>query len=76
MAVLDDSRRVLGIDLACRSWDDIGSALVAFKNECFRNAMPGVMAWPSEDLTPAAVARCIDVFARDRDVAAVSIDGP
>ena len=76
MAVLDDSRRVLGIDLACRSWDDIGSALVAFKNECFRNAVPGVMAWPSEDLTPAAVARCIDVFARDRDVAAVSIDGP
>ena len=76
MTVFDDSRRVLGIDLACRSWDDIGSALVAFKNECFSAAVPGVMAWPSEDLTPAAVAGRIDVFARDRDVAAVSIDGP
>ena len=76
MTVFDDSRRVLGIDLACRSWDDIGSALVAFENGCFRDAVPGVMAWPPEDLTPAAVARCIDMFARNRDVAAVSIDGP
>ena len=76
MGVLDDSRSVLGIDLACRSWDDIGSALVAFGDGCFTDAMPGVLAWPTEALTPAAVARCIDVFARDRDVAAVSIDGP
>lgn len=76
MTVFDDSRRVLGIDLACRSWRDIGSALVAFKNKCFSDAVPRVMEWPSEDLTPAAVARCIDVFARDRDVAVVSIDGP
>ena len=76
MAVLDDSRRVLGLDLACRSWNDIGSALVAFGGGCFRDAVPGVMAWPTEGLTPSAVARCIDVFARDRDVAAVSIDGP
>lgn len=76
IAVLDDSRRVLGVDLACRSWDDIGSALVAFGDGCFRDAVPGVMAWPPEELTPAAVARCIDQFARERDVAAVSIDGP
>lgn len=76
MAVLDDSRRVLGVDLACRSWDDIGSALVAFGDGRFSRAVPGVVAWPAEELTPAAVARCIDVFARDHDVAAVSIDGP
>ena len=76
MAVLDHSRCVLGIDLACRSWDDIGSALVAFGDGRFRDAVPGVLAWPTEALTPTAVARCIDVFARDHDVAAVSIDGP
>jgi hypothetical protein len=76
MAVFDDSRRVLGVDLACRSWDDIGSALVRFGGGCFRDAAPGVMAWPAEDLTPAAVARCIDTFAREHAVAAVSIDGP
>lgn len=64
MAVLDDSRRVLGVDLACRSWDEIGSALVEFGDGGFRDAVPGVMAWPPEELTPAAVARCIDVFAR------------
>ncbi len=76
MVVLDDSRQVLGVDLACRSWDDIGSALVAFGDGRFRRAVPGGVAWPTEELTPAAVARCIDVFARDHDVAAVSIDGP
>ena len=76
MTVFDDSRRVLGIDLACRSWKDIGSALVAFNNKCFSDAVPGVMAWPSESLEPAAVAHCIDGFARRHKVAAVSIDGP
>ena len=70
------ARRVLGIDLACRSWDDIGSALIAFDRRCFTEAVPGVISWPAEEITPAAVARAIDAFARAHDVAAVSIDGP
>ena len=42
MGVLDDSRRVLGVDLACRSWDDIGSALVvALFRELVRRANAG-----------------------------------
>ena len=43
------------------SRDDIGSALVAFGAGCFRDAVPGVMVWPTEELTPSAVARRIDV---------------
>ena len=33
-------------------------------------------SWPAEDLTPSAVARAIDQFARTHDIAAVSVDGP
>ena len=58
------------------SWDDIGAALIAFDRRCFTEAVPSVITWPAEKITPAAVARAIDAFARAHDVAAVSIDGP
>lgn len=72
----DQTRRVVGIDLACRSWDDIGSAVTAFNSERLTEAVPDAIPWPSDDLTPSAVAQTIDAFARERDVAAVSVDGP
>ena len=67
---------VLGIDLACRSWKDIGSAVVAFDTQCFTKAIPDAIDWPAENLTPSTVARAIDAHARSHQVAAVSIDGP
>ena len=71
-----DRVSVLGIDLACRSWADIGSALIAFDQQRFTKAVPDAITWPAEDLTPSAVARAIDQFARTHDIAAVSVDGP
>ena len=67
---------VLGIDLACRDWSDIGSALIAFDRQRFTVAVPGAIAWPTVDLTPAAAAAAIDAFTRAHDIVAVSIDGP
>ena len=76
VAALDGSRCVLGIDLACRRWNDIGSALIKFRDQRFTEVFPGAITWPSEDLSPAAVARAVDAFARRHGVAAVSMDGP
>lgn len=76
MTYLKRSTSVLGIDLACRSWKDIGSAVLAFDRQGFTTAMPDAVAWPGENLTPSAVARAIDSFARAHQVSAVSIDGP
>ena len=76
VAALHGSRCVLGIDLACRRWNDIGSALIKFRDQRFTEAFPGAITWPSEDLSPAAVARAIDAFARRHGVVAVSMDGP
>ena len=67
---------VLGIDLACRDWSDIGSALIAFDRQRFTAAVPGAITWPTADLTPSAVAGAVDAFARAHDIAAISIDGP
>lgn len=76
MVVDGDSRCVLGVDLACRSWNDIGSALIRFDDRHFVEAVPAAITWPREDVTPAAVARTVDAFARQHDVVAVSMDGP
>lgn len=76
VGVAGGSRCVLGIDLACRTWNDIGSALIRFDDRHFMETVPGAIGWPREDLTPAAVARTVDAFARRHDVMAVSMDGP
>ena len=67
---------VLGIDLACRDWNDIGSALIVFDRQRFTAAVPEAITWPTADLTPSAAAAAIDAFARTHDIVAVSIDGP
>ncbi len=40
-----DRVSVLGIDLACRSWADIGSALIAFDQQRFTKAVPDAITW-------------------------------
>ena len=35
----------LGIDLACRRWNDIGSALIAFDQQRFTKAVPDAITW-------------------------------
>ena len=74
--MINQPTAVLGIDLACKDWSDIGSALVGFDRHRFTEAMPGAITWPAADLTPSAAADAIDAFARARGVAAISIDGP
>ena len=70
------STRNGGIDLACKSWDDIGSALIGFDGLHVTEAVAGAISWPNETLTPTAAARAIDAFAREHHAAAVSMDGP
>ena len=67
---------VLGIDLACRDWNDIGSAWIVFDRQRFTAVVPRAITWPTADLTPPAVAEAVDTFARANDIAAISIDGP
>ena len=70
--------KVLGIDLACRSWADNGSALLAFGGvpSAWSLCEVGAIRWPKAPLSPAAMARAIDAFAIAHGVGAVSIDGP
>lgn len=74
--VMKQRTAVLGIDLACRGWTDIGSALIEFDGYRLTEAVPGAITWPAVDLTPSAAAAAIDGFARAHGVAAVSMDGP
>jgi hypothetical protein len=78
MEVTVDELKVLGIDLACRSWADNGSALLSFGRmpSAWLSADLGIISWPNAPLTPANMARAIDEFAIERGVRAVSIDGP
>ena len=76
--VVVDELKVLGIDLACRSWAHNGSALLTFGGmpSAWRVCEVGVVRWPDAPLSPAAMARAIDEFAIAHGVRAVSIDGP
>lgn len=74
-----DELKVLGIDLACKSWADNGSALLSFAvggEPGWRECRPGAIDWPAGPLTPEAMARAVDGFAVACGVSAVSIDGP
>ena len=69
---------MLGIDLACQSWADNGSALLTFGGvpSAWRVCEVGIVRWPDAPLSPATMARAIDEFAIAHGVQAVSIDGP
>ena len=70
---------VLGVDLGPGAWANNGSAVLSFDpvESRWYGVELGVVTWPrSEPLTPERMALAIDEFARERGVAAVSLDGP
>src|SRR4051794_30534510 len=71
-----DERNVLGIDLACKSWADNGSARLTFGGtpSAWRECQPGCVRWPDATLTPAAMARALDAYATAHGIRAISID--
>ncbi|MDB4634679.1 hypothetical protein OAG76_04660 [Rubripirellula sp.] len=68
--------RVLGIDLASRSWQDNGSAILSFTADKWKSVECGCIKWPERQLSAAAMAEVIEGVVRERAVAAVSLDGP
>lgn len=71
--------KVLGVDLASRSWRDIGFAEIAFDSgdpPSWGAAVPDCVVRPTTALTPHALADLIDEYARDHEIAAVALDGP
>ena len=69
-------RRVLGVDVASASWSNVGTAAIDFDAERVTKVVPAAITWPNEPLTPRALARAIDRFARRYSVSAVALDGP
>jgi len=70
---------VLGVDLASRGWTDTGTALLSFRVDReveWEAVRYNVIPWPSEPVSPEAMADLIDSFAIDHNVKAVSLDGP
>ncbi len=68
--------RVLGIDVASRSWADNGSAVLEFHADAVTQVTAGAIAWPAAALTPNALAAAIDAYARTHQICAVALDGP
>ena len=74
-----DELTVIGIDLAYKTWGDVGSATLTFvagDSPAWRAGRVDVIAWPGGQLSPAAMAEAIDRFAGEVKAVAVSIDGP
>jgi len=67
--------RVLGVDLASRSWRDIGWATLEWGGSSWTTVRAGLVT-PSGPPTPGAVARVIDQHARAQGIRAIGIDGP
>jgi len=70
---------VLGIDLASRSWQDNGSAIVGFstgEQKTWNSVECGCITWPTEVLSASAMAKTIEQVVESRAIAAVSLDGP
>lgn len=67
---------VLGIDLACRRWADIGSArLEPLPDGGLRVVVPA-LAMPGGDPDPVALADLVDAHCRAHGVSVVALDGP
>ncbi len=74
-----DEIKVLGVDLAVRSWADNGSVLLVFGGDppAWRSCAFGVIGPVGDEaLTADSMARAIDAYALAHDVRAVSLDGP
>lgn len=73
------SIRVLGIDLAIKTWADNGSALVEFAASGWQSCRVGVVPWLNDapgPVPPDEMAKVLDAFARGNGVAAICLDGP
>ncbi len=73
------SLRVLGVDLASKSWSDSGSAILEFQispQPKWLSAQYGCIEWPDCDLTSAAMAEVIHSYVAENMLDAVSLDGP
>ena len=73
------SFRVLGVDLASKSWPDNGSAILSF--ECspqprWLSVEYGCIQWPNSDLTAIGMAEVIHSHVVEKKLDAVSLDGP
>jgi hypothetical protein len=76
---MSQTATVLGIDLACRTWQDTGTALLSFTagdSQRWQTARCSVISWPAEPVSAEAMSKVIDAFALEHRVAAVSVDGP
>ncbi|HEY0983598.1 hypothetical protein [Schlesneria sp.] len=76
---MNETLRVLGIDLASRSWQDNGSAILGFTSgdaAAWQTVECGCIDWPDIQLSPKSMAQTIEKIVRERNIAAVSLDGP
>jgi len=72
-------RVVVGLDLASRTWGDVGSAILSFTPGAaavWQDCRTDIIRWPDGPLTPPALVASLDQFAREVGANAVSIDGP
>lgn len=67
---------VLGIDLACRRWADIGSARLEPLPDGKMRAVVPALAMPGGHPDPVALADLVDAHCRAHGVAVVALDGP
>ena len=74
--VTKSNLKVLGVDLASRTWADNGTALIEFEGNNWISVQVKCIQWPGDELSPLAMATAIDRFAKKNDVSAVSLDGP
>lgn len=72
--------QVLGIDMASRSWEDNGSAIVRFTTGAdaqWNDVDYRCVKWPTSNrLSPESMAEVIQRTIEERQITAVSLDGP
>ena len=76
---MSGSFRVLGVDLASKSWTGTGSAVLTFKSSPqprWLSVEYGCIHWPNYALTPAAMAEVIHSYFVENRIDAISLDGP
>ena len=71
-----NSIRVLGVDLAIKSWNDNGTAVLEFDQNSWKSCELYAVKWPAGKPTPDAMADLLDTYARANGIAAIGLDGP
>lgn len=69
--------KTLSIDLAYKSWRELGSALLEFSPRRWQKVALGVCSWPEHPaLDPMNLAAVLAEFVREYDVHMLILDGP